>query len=460
MSMSTVSESMDTQSWRELDHAHHIHPFTDHSQMHAVGTRIITRAEGIYLWDSDGNRLMDAMAGLWCVNIGYGRNELAQAAAQQLQNLPYYNTFFQTTHPPVIALSQQLSEIMPAGLDHYFYVNSGSEANDTIVRMVRHYWSIKDQASKSVIISRHNAYHGSTMASASLGGMQQMHDQGGLPIPDISHIDQPYWFDNSEQGDPDEFGLRCAQQLEQRILSIGQNRVAAFIAEPVQGAGGVIIPPPTYWPEIQRICRQYDVLLIADEVICGFGRTGNWFGCDTFGIDPDIVPIAKGLSSGYLPIGAVAVKSEIHETLVSKVGGSFNHGFTYSGHPTCAAVALRNIQIIRDEKLVERVRDDTGIYLSEKWAGLSQHPIVGEARSVGLLGALELVAAGTQNQRYAPAVQAGSVCRDLSIENGLVMRAVNDTMVISPPLIIDHAEIDELVERVWRTLDQTQARLG
>ncbi len=451
---------MDTEAWRKLDHAHHIHPFTDHAQMHAIGTRVITRAEGIYLWDSDGNRLLDAMAGLWCVNIGYGRKELAEAAAAQITDLPYYNTFFQTTHPPVIELSQMLSEVMPDGLNHFFYVNSGSEANDTIVRMVRHYWTIKDQPKRSIIISRVNAYHGSTVASASLGGMQVMHDQGGLPIAGVTHIQQPYWFGDSEHGDPDDFGKKMASELELRILALGPDNIAAFIAEPVQGAGGVIIPPATYWPEIQRICNEYGILLIADEVICGFGRTGNWFGCDTYNIDPDIVPIAKGLSSGYLPIGAVAVKPEIHETLIAQGSGSFNHGFTYSGHPACAAVALRNIQLIREEKLVERVRDDTSSYLDAKWSALAQHPIVGEARNVGLLGALELVVAGTEYQRHCPAAQAGFTCRDLALENGLVMRAVGDTMVISPPLIIDHAEIDEMVERVWRTLDQTQQRLS
>jgi len=458
--MSTQPETMDTQSWRELDHAHHIHPFTDHAQMHSVGTRIITRAEGIYLWDSDGNRLLDAMAGLWCVNVGYGRHELAEAAAAQMQNLPYYNTFFQTSHPPVIELSRLLAEVMPEGLGHFFFVNSGSEANDTIVRMVRHYWATKDKPERSVIISRGNAYHGSTVASASLGGMQVMHNQGGLPIPDVSHIPQPYWFGESMHGDPDEFGLERARELEKRIQAYGPERVAAFIAEPVQGAGGVIIPPDSYWPEIQRICREYDVLLVADEVICGFGRTGKWFGCDTYNIKPDIVPIAKGLSSGYLPIGAVAVNDEIFATLTSEASAAFAHGFTYSGHPACAAVAIRNIQILRDEKLVERVGDDTSHYLKEKWSKLIDHPLVGEARSVGLLGALELVVEGTEYQRHKPEQGVGVICRDHAIANGLVMRAVGDTMVISPPLIIDHAEIDELIERVWRTLDQTQKKIG
>ena len=267
-----------TAELQSLDREHFLHPFTDFAELNKKGSRIITRADGPYLWDSEGNKYLDGMAGLWCVNIGYGRPELTKAAADQMQELPYYNTFFQTAHPPAIELSTLLSEVAPDGLNHVFYTSSGSEANDTVVRVARQYWNLLGHPDKQVIISRKNAYHGSTMAGASLGGMSAMHAQGGLPIPNIEHIDQPYWYKEGGDKDPDAFGLEMAQLLEQKILELGEHKVAAFIAEPIQGAGGVIIPPSTYWPEISRICKQYQILLVADEVICGFGRTGKWFG--------------------------------------------------------------------------------------------------------------------------------------------------------------------------------------
>lgn len=453
--MSLNAESMSTADWQAMDKAHHLHPFTDHKAMHGPGTRVITRAEGIYLYDSDGVEILDAMAGLWCVNVGYGRSELAEVAKNQMQDLPYYNTFFQSAHPPSIELGKLLADITPEGLNHVFYCNSGSEANDTVIRMVRHYWSVKDQPERKVIISRQNAYHGSSVGSASLGGMAHMHHQGGLPISDIVHIDQPYWFDEGFDQDPEEFGLERARQLEQKILEVGPDKVAAFIGEPVQGAGGVIVPPSTYWPEIQRICNEYGVLLVADEVICGFGRTGKWFGSETYDIKADLMPIAKGLSSGYLPIGGVMVRESIADVLINE-GGEFFHGYTYSGHPASCAVAIRNVEILRDEGIVDRVATDTGPYLQQKWKELEQHPMVGEARGVGMLGAIELVKAGTQNERVGEPGVTGGVCRDHCYANNIVMRAVRDSMVVSPPLIIDRSQIDELIERVWRCLDLTQ----
>ncbi|MDH3589790.1 MAG: aminotransferase class III-fold pyridoxal phosphate-dependent enzyme, partial [Gammaproteobacteria bacterium] len=272
------------------DAAHHLHPFTDSGDLAERGTRIITRADGVHLIDGEGRRLLDGMAGLWCVNIGYGRKELADAAAAQFRELPYYNSFFQCTTPPAIELSEMLGDLAPSHMNHVFYTGSGSEANDTVVRMVRHFWACQGHANKNVIISRHNAYHGSTMAGASLGGMKPMHKQGGLPIPDIVHIDQPYWFGEGRDVEPGEFGLRVARQLEAKIQELGVDRVAAFIAEPVQGAGGVIVPPETYWPEVQRICDSHDILLISDEVITGFGRMGHWFGADYYDTKPDLMP--------------------------------------------------------------------------------------------------------------------------------------------------------------------------
>ncbi len=268
-----LDNHLPTADLQALDAAHHLHPFTDTAELNEKGVRVITSADGVYLTDSNGARLLDAMAGLWCVNIGYGRRELAEAARRQMLQLPYYNTFFQTTHPPVIELSAKLAELAPGDLNRVFFAGSGSEANDTNIRMVRHYWASLDKPEKTVIISRKNAYHGSTIGSASLGGMPAMHAQGGLPIADIEHIGQPYWYREGGDMSPDEFGLARARELEEAIARIGEERVAAFIAEPIQGAGGVIIPPDSYWPEIHRICDQHEILLIVDEVICGFGRT-------------------------------------------------------------------------------------------------------------------------------------------------------------------------------------------
>ena len=443
-----------TADWQALDSAHFLHPFTNHKQMHAKGARIIEKADGVYLWDSDGNKILDAMAGLWCVNVGYGRQELVDAARQQMETLPYYNTFFQTATPPVIELSQLLSEVTPANLNHAFFTNSGSEANDTVVRMTRHYWASLGQPDKQVIISRKNAYHGSTMAGASLGGMSTMHAQGGLPIPDITHIGEPYWYQDGGADSPEGYGLKMAQELEQKINELGEHRVAAFIAEPIQGAGGVVIPPDTYWPEISDICRRYQILLVADEVICGFGRTGKWFGSDYYNIQPDLMPIAKGLSSGYLPIAAVMVADHVSRVLIEE-GGEFFHGMTYSGHPAACAVACANVRILRDEKIIDHVDTVTGPYLQEKWKPLADHPLVGESRGLGFLGALELVRDKTTRTRYDPVGETGTRCREACLRLGLVMRAVGDTMIISPPLIMSEAEIDEMITKVVQGLDET-----
>ncbi|WP_129775556.1 aspartate aminotransferase family protein [Peristeroidobacter soli] len=447
-----------TSEWQALDAAHYIHPFTDHAALSKKGTRVITRAEGVYLYESGGRRILDGMSGLWCVNLGYGRRELADAAYQQMQELPYYNSFFQVAHPPAIELARLLSEVTPPQFKHVFFTGSGSEANDTVVRTVRHYWNVLGQPERTVIISRHNAYHGSTMAGASLGGMKPMHEQGGLPIPGIVHIRQPYWFGEGGDLSPEEFGLVAARALEEKILQVGPEKVAAFIGEPIQGAGGVIIPPSTYWPEIQRIVDKYGILLIADEVICGFGRTGRWFGSEYFGIRPDLMPIAKGLSSGYLPIGGVMVGDRVAEVMTVKAG-EFNHGFTYSGHPVACAVACAAIKILRDERIVARVNDDVGPYLQRRWAELASHPLVGEARIVGLIGALELVKDKAKRQNFPDPGEVGVICRDLCIANGLVMRAVRDTMIVAPPLVITHAQIDELVEKARAALDQTRDEL-
>jgi putrescine aminotransferase len=451
--------ALDTGSLQAMDAAHYLHPFTDFKALNRNGTRVITRAEGIYLWDSDGHRILDGMAGLWCVNLGYGRKELADAAYAQMLELPYYNSFFQTTTPATIQLADLLSEVTPEGLEHVFFTGSGSEANDTVVRMVRHYWASLGKPDKSILISRENAYHGSTMAGASLGGMKPMHAQGGLPIPGIVHIEQPYWFQNGAGMSREEYGVKAARALENKIDELGEDRVAAFVAEPIQGAGGVIIPPDTYWPEISRICRERDILLVVDEVICGFGRTGNWFGSQTYDLRPDLMPIAKGMSSGYLPIGGVMVADRVADVLIEK-GGEFNHGFTYSGHPTCCAVAIKNIEILRDEGVIEHVRDVAAPHLARHWAELADHPLVGEARCKGLVGALELVPDKASGARFPEPGKSGTICRDICFENGIIMRAVRDTMIISPPLVITTDQIDELAALAHKCLDQAAAALG
>jgi putrescine---pyruvate transaminase len=447
----------DFKALQALD-AHFLHPFSDSRQIAERGTRLITRAEGIYLYDGEGRQLLDGMSGLWCVAVGYGRHELTQAAAEQMDKLPYYNSFFQCTTSPAIELAAKLAELTPPQFQHVFFTGSGSESIDTMIRMVRRYWQLEGQPERNVLISRWNGYHGSTIAGASLGGMAFMHEQGLMPMPGVEHINQPYWFERGGDQDRSEFGLAAAKELEARILKVGPDRVAAFVAEPIQGAGGVVIPPDSYWPEVQRICDRYGILLVSDEVICGFGRTGKWFGCEYYGTRPDIMTLAKALSSGYLPIGGVMVGDRVARTLIDK-GGEFGHGFTYSGHPVCAAVALANLAIIEREKLVDHVRESSGPYLQKKWQELADHPLVGEARGVGLLGALELVRSKRPRTWFEPRGKVGERCRDNAIRNGLVMRATRDTMIIAPPLVITHAQIDELVHKARITLDQTLADL-
>ncbi|HHE8524129.1 TPA: putrescine--pyruvate aminotransferase [Pseudomonas aeruginosa] len=443
-----------TREWQALSRDHHLPPFTDYKQLNEKGARIITKAEGVYIWDSEGNKILDAMAGLWCVNVGYGREELVQAATRQMRELPFYNLFFQTAHPPVVELAKAVADVAPEGMNHVFFTGSGSEANDTVLRMVRHYWATKGQPQKKVVIGRWNGYHGSTVAGVSLGGMKALHEQGDFPIPGIVHIAQPYWYGEGGDMSPDEFGVWAAEQLEKKILEVGEENVAAFIAEPIQGAGGVIVPPDTYWPKIREILAKYDILFIADEVICGFGRTGEWFGSQYYGNAPDLMPIAKGLTSGYIPMGGVVVRDEIVEVL--NQGGEFYHGFTYSGHPVAAAVALENIRILREEKIIEKVKAETAPYLQKRWQELADHPLVGEARGVGMVAALELVKNKKTRERFTDK-GVGMLCREHCFRNGLIMRAVGDTMIISPPLVIDPSQIDELITLARKCLDQTAA---
>ena len=435
-----------------IDAAHHLHPFSDMKKLNAAGTRVIERAEGVHIFDSAGRKYLDAFAGLWCVNVGYGRREIAEVAFRQMNELPYYNSFFGTTTPPTALLAQKIASHAGGKLNRVFFTNSGSEASDTWFRMARVYWKALGKPEKTQVIARRNAYHGSTVAGASLGGMKWMHEQGNLPIEGVHHIGQPYWYAEGGDLSPAAFGLEVARELERKIEELGEDRVAAFVAEPIQGAGGVIIPPETYWPEIARICRERNILLVSDEVICGFGRLGSWFGYQHYGVEPDLAPIAKGLSSGYLPIGGVMVSDRVADVMVEELG-DFYHGFTYSGHPVCAAAALENLRIIEEEGLVERIRDDIGPYFAAAWKSLEDHEVVGEAESVGLMGGLQLAADKSTRRRYAKPDDIGTLVRNHCVENGLIMRATGDRMLASPAFTISRAQVDEVVGTLRKGLD-------
>ncbi len=455
--MNKITNHLPTAELQAIDAAHHMHPFCSGDEIREKGARVIARAKGVFLTDTDGNEILDAMAGLWCVNIGYGREELAEAAARQMRELPYYNTFFQTTHVPAIALAEKVTSLAPGTLNHIFYGTSGSDANDTNIRLVRTYWAKKGHPERNIIVSRKNAYHGSSVGSASLGGMSYMHDANSLPIPNIVHINQPHWWAEGGDMTPEDFGLARARELEAVVEEHGADRVAAFIAEPIQGAGGVIIPPDTYWPEIQRICKKYNILLIADEVICGFGRTGNWFGSQTMDITPDLMTIAKGLSSGYQPIGGVIVSDKVASVIDAD---DFFHGYTYSGHPVACAVALENLRILEEEEILTHVRDVAAPALAKAWHSLSDHPIVGDTSIIGMMGSFALTPDKTTRAKFASdAGVVGLMCRDRCFANNLVMRHVGDRMVISPPLTMTTDEIDTFIARARKALDETYAQL-
>ena len=446
-----------TEQWQEIDSAHHLHPFTDYKSLAKEGSNIIVKADGVYLTNTDNKQFLDAMSGLWCVNVGYGRKILADVAYKQMQELPYYNSFFKTATAPSIELAQQLAEISPGDLNHAFFSSSGSEANDTVVRMVRRYWDLKGQPNKKTFISREYAYHGSTMTGMSLGGMTAMHEQGGM-MPGFAHVMPPYWYKYGQEMSPEEFGIFTANKIEEKILELGPENIAAFIGEPIQGAGGVIIPPETYWPRVQEICSKYDILVVVDEVICGFGRTGNWFGSDTYGINPDIITMAKGISSGYIPLSGIMVGKRVSDVLIDE-GGEFYHGYTYSGHPVACAVAIENLKIIREENLIENSKN-TSVYLNEKMKEIADHPLVGEVRMKSYIGCVELVKDKEKGTMFEDTGTVGTICRDYCIENGLIMRAVRDGMIFCPPLIFSKNHIDELVEKLKKSLDQTNNHIN
>ena len=454
-----MDQNYSTSDWQSFEADYHLPPFSDYKSLHKEGTRIITRAKGHYIYDSEGHKILDGMAGLWCVNVGYGREELVEAATKQMRELPYYNAFFKTSHPAASQLSAKLAEITPEGLNHVFYANSGSEANDTIIRMVRHFWALEGKPEKRVIIGRDYGYHGSTILAASMGGMVDMHRQAAHE-PDFVHIKPPYGFLYQGNQSEEMFAKTASSWLEDKILEIGAEKIAAFVAEPIQGAGGVIIPPKGYFEHIQAICKRHDILFIADEVITGFGRTGQWFASQTMDLRPDMMTLAKGLTSGYVPMSAVMVGDRVAASLIDK-GGEFYHGFTYSGHPVAAAVALANLGLIEKEGMIDKVREETGPYLGKAYQeAFADHPLVGEVRSSGLLACIELVKDKNGNVMFDQMGATSTMVRDHAIASGLMVRAVRDGMILSPPLSFTKSDIDEAVEKLLGALDKTASQLG
>lgn len=451
--------SLGTADLQELDRRHYIHPFTDSRELHEAGTRVIVRGEGIYVWDNDGRRLLDGMSGLWCVNVGYGRTELIEAAESQMRQLAYYNSFFNSATPKAIELSAFLAGVAPPGLEHVFFNNSGSEANETAMKAARFYWRLKGKPSKTLFLARDYGYHGVTMATASLSGLVDMHPQAGLPLPGIvERVGGAYWYREGGELSPEAYSQALIERLEQRIQQIGPENIAAFVGEPVYGAGGVMTPPPGYWPEVRRLCTRYEILLIADEVVCGFGRTGHWFGSQCYGIEPDIMSTAKGLTSGYLPMSATLLSNEVAELLIAE-GGEWVHGFTYSGHPVCAAVALRNLELIRDTGLVERVHDQIGPYFQRRLGELGAHPLVGEARGIGMVAALELIRDKANRSRYPDKLKIAVRVREACYRRGLIIRAARNCMMMAPPLIMSEEEVDAMVGTIAEALDEVLAAL-
>ncbi|MBC6438972.1 MAG: aminotransferase class III-fold pyridoxal phosphate-dependent enzyme [Rhodospirillales bacterium] len=443
---------------QDMDRQHHLHPFTDAKELNGKGVRVIERAEGVHMWTTEGHRVLDGMAGLWCVNIGYGRKELAEVAYKQMLELPYYNTFFHTTTQPTTELAAKLADVTPDGLNQVFFGNTGSDANDTICKLVRWYWNTRGEKTKKTIISRKNAYHGATMVAASLCGLSSMHPHYDLPLQGFVHADCPHWYRFGGDMDPEEFGIQAARSVENMILALGAENVGAFIGEPIMGAGGVLVPPESYWPEVQRICREHNVLLIADEVICGFGRTGTWFASEQFKIDPDFMTIAKGLSSGYQPISGLMVHDRVADVL-EEMGGDSQTGFTYSGHPVAAAVALENINILQRERIVEHAGSDIGPYFQERLHALADHPLVGEVRGRGMMAAVEVVGDKATRQGFDTDKRAGYVVREEAWQRGLLVRATGDSMVMSPPLIMTRGDVDEMIDALTAALDAAEPKL-
>jgi 4-aminobutyrate--pyruvate transaminase len=438
-----------------------LHPVTNARKHEEIGPIVIDRGEGIYVYDDLGNRYIEALAGLWSVAVGFGEKRLVEAASRQMAKLPYYHTFSHKTNEPSVELAERLVKMTPARLRRAFFTNSGSEANDSVIKMVWYYNNARGLRQKKKFISRINAYHGITIASGSLTGLPTNHRDFDLPFVPVRHVTCPHHYRYAEQGETEEaFADRLASELEAVILEEGPETVAAFIGEPLMGAGGVIPPPATYWEKIQAVCRQYDVLIVADEVINGFGRLGTMFACDYYGIDPDIMVLSKQITSSYQPLAAVMISHELYEGIADNTGriGTFGHGFTASGHPVPAAVALENLKIIEEKNLVENARR-VGEVMQDELRALADHSLIGEVRGVGLIAGVELVADKVTKAKFNPVGKVGAQVFSRAHENGLIIRAIGDTIAFCPPLIITEDQVREMVGRFKVTLDETAALL-
>lgn len=436
---------------QEQDRRFQIHPFTNHADLHKAGTHIVREGDACYFRDQEGRRILDGLAGLWCVNVGYNCAAIVRAVSEQMERLPYYPSFFNSTTEPPIKVAEFLAGKAPARVNRTVFSNSGSEANETALKVIRAYWKHKGRSEKKTILSRTYAYHGVTLATTSMTGLPNCQQPFDLPLPGFVHVPGPYHYGAKSSLSLEQYGRWCVEETRRVIDEQGAGTIAAMFVEPVQGAGGVITPPEGYLTALRALCREKEILFVADEVITAFGRLGDWFASTLWDLDPELICLAKGLTSGYLPMGATMLSDEIAEVMAT--GGYFAHGFTYSGHPTCAAAALANLRVIEDLGLVERVRDDAGPYFQTKLREMTAHPAVAEARGVGLIGALELVPRGGR-EALTPTSMLGLKAWDLIREEGVMVRGIRDLIAMAPPLIITHAEIDELFAAVRRGLDR------
>ena len=439
------------------DLAHLLHPTTHLANHHRSGPTLHARAEGVYVWDGDGKQHLEGMAGLWCTALGYGEEELVQAAAEQMRKLSYSQLFTGKTNEPSILLAEKLKAMVPFDAGRVFFGLSGSDANDTQVKLMWYYHNLIGAPERKKIIARRLGYHGVTVASGSLTGLPPFHRQFDLPLPNVLHTDAPSYYHGALEGETeDDFTTRLANNLEDMIVAEGPQTIAAFIAEPVPGAGGVLVPPPGYYEKIQAVLRRHGIFFIDDEVICGFGRTGKPFGAETFGIEPTTMSVAKALSSAYLPISAVIVPEFMYEAFVqaSRDVGIFGHGFTYSGHPVCAAVALRCLELMEERALFDHAAA-IGETFQGRLRALADHPLVGDARGVGLMGAVELVANKATKAPFGADVGAGAHCVARALEHGLIVRNIGESVALCPPLVIDDKQVDELFGKLERALDDT-----
>ncbi len=437
-----------------------LHPTTNLLTHRSLGPLVLERAEGIYVYDTAGKRYIEGLAGLWCTGLGYGNAELVETAREQMSRLSFSHLFGGRSHEPAIALAEKIKAISPVPASKVFFTNSGSEANDTQIKIAWYYNNARGQPKRKKIIARQRAYHGTTVASASLSGLSVFHADFDLPIAGILHTDCPHYWKSAQEGESEEaYAGRLVKSLEELIEREGPDTIAAFIAEPVMGAGGVLIPPATYFDKVQALLARHDIAFIADEVICGFARTGNWWGCETFGIRPSTITMAKAVTSAYVPMGALTVPDNVYQALVEESGkhGVFAHGFTYSGHPLACAVALKTIEIYERIRIVEHVRRVAPIF-QLRLKALADHPLVGEARGVGLIGGLELVKDKRARQSFDPKLGVGAKAARFAEEEGVLCRAVGgDNLALCPPLIIDGAEVNALFDCVARALDRTEA---